>query len=153
MDQDRNRAIRETVETMVLTRRDILSSRKIPPGDHAICRGQGVVLAIAGNQDRLGIKEVAERMDISGSAATQLVDSLVKEGLLTREVDPNDRRIMRFSLTDEGKSRLQKFRKALVEAMSKVSISLDEQEIETFRNLLRKITAANLKSREARPEK
>ena len=129
MDQDRNQAIREILEAMVLMRRDIVSRRKIPPGDRAMSRGQGIVLAIAGNQDRLSIKDVAERMDISGSVATQLIDSSVKEGLLTREVDPNDRRIMRISLTDEGKSRLQKFREARVKAMSKVLSSLDEQEI------------------------
>ena len=143
MDRDRDRTIQEIVENMVLMRRGIVSQRKIPQDDRRIYRGQGIALAIVGRCRGLSIKDVAERMDVSGSAATQLIDSLVREGLLRREVDPNDRRIMRISLTDKGKSGLEKFRKTRVEAMSKILSPLDNQELEMFRNLLEKIVAGN----------
>jgi len=152
MDQGRDRAVQEIVESMVLMWRDMAGRRKSPPGEAGISRVQGIVLAIAGNHEGISIKGVAERMGISGSAATQLVDSSVREGLLSREVDANDRRIMRISLTPEGRSRLERFRKAQGEAMSDLLGALGEEEIETFRKLLRKIVGANPKSREAGSE-
>jgi DNA-binding MarR family transcriptional regulator len=152
MDQARDHIIQEIVEDMALMGRRIASQRKIPPADRKISRGQVIVLTIVGNRDGLSIKDIAESMHISGSAATQLVDSLVRAGLLAREVDPNDRRIMRISLTDEGKSRLEKFRKARLEAMGEILSPLSRQELETFRNLLRKIIASNPKLSELRSE-
>ena len=88
----------------------------------------------------------AATMGISGSAATQLVDSSVREGLLSREVDSNDRRVMRISLTPSGRRRLESFRKARIEAMSELLAALGSHEIETFRDLLRKIVAAEGRS-------
>ena len=149
MDQEREQTIQEIVESMVLMWRDIVGRRRIPSGNHGTSRVQGIVLTIAGKHDGLSIKDVAERMGISGSAATQLVDSSVREGLLSREVDSNDRRVMRISLTSVGRSRLERFRKARIEAMSELLAVLGGQEIETFRNLLRKIVAAGNKSYKA----
>lgn len=143
MNRSRDRIIQEIIENMVLMRRGIVSQRKIPLGNRRVYRGEMIALTIVGNCRGLSIKDIAERMDISGSAATQLIDSLVKEGLLTREGDPNDRRIVRISLTDKGKGRLEKFRKARVKAMRKILSPLDNQELEMFRNLLEKIIAGN----------
>jgi len=145
MDADRKKAIQEIVEDMLFVWRDMVGRRKAPSGD-GISPVQGIVLTIASRHDALSIKDVAERMGISGSAATQLVDSSVREGLLSREVDSNDRRVMRISLTPSGRRRLETFRKARIEAMSELLAALGSHEIETFRDLLRKIVAAEGRS-------
>jgi DNA-binding MarR family transcriptional regulator len=43
-------------------------------------------------------------LGVSKQAASQLIDTLVVRGYLTREVDPEDRRRMTISLTDRGRS-------------------------------------------------
>ncbi len=149
MDVAREQTIQEIVENMVFMWRDVVGRRRISSGGGAVSRVQGIVLTIAGRHESLSIKDVAERMGISGSAATQLVDSSVREGLLSREIDSRDRRVMRISLTPSGRSRLESFRKARVEAMNELLAALDSCEIETFRGLLRKIVAAEGRSLDA----
>jgi DNA-binding MarR family transcriptional regulator len=48
--------------------------------------------------------ELAARLGCDKTNVTGMVDRLVRRGLLTRETDPNDRRISRVVLTDEGKA-------------------------------------------------
>ena len=153
MDHKREQTIQEIAENIVFIWRNIAGRRRVPTGDHGISRVQGVVLTIAGKHEGLSIKDVAERMGISGSAATQLVDSSVREGLLSRDVDSNDRRVMRISLTPVGRSRLEKYREARIEAMSELLGALGSREIETFRDLLKKIVAGSAKSFEAGTER
>jgi DNA-binding MarR family transcriptional regulator len=46
---------------------------------------------------------LAERMHVTPPTITGLTDRLVKQGLIGREEDPNDRRLVRLSLTEEGR--------------------------------------------------
>jgi DNA-binding MarR family transcriptional regulator len=48
--------------------------------------------------------DIAGDFGISKQAASKLVDALVVRGYLEREVDPDDRRRMRLTLTDRGRA-------------------------------------------------
>lgn len=50
----------------------------------------------------LRLAELAERLGLSASATSRLVDGLVQRGLLARAEDPEDRRNKSLTLTDEG---------------------------------------------------
>ncbi|MGE5578146.1 MAG: MarR family winged helix-turn-helix transcriptional regulator [Syntrophothermus sp.] len=56
---------------------------------------------IAGRKDCTS-GDVARGLRISPAAATNLVDRLVKKGLVNRQEDPEDRRIVLLSLTPSG---------------------------------------------------
>jgi len=69
--------------------------------------------------------ELAEEMNITLPSATALVDRLVKSGLVERQTDPDDRRIIRLLVTQEGrkvceamKKHRKKAFKVLLDAMS-----------------------------------
>jgi DNA-binding MarR family transcriptional regulator len=53
-------------------------------------------------QSRLRMSELAEKVLLSRSGLTRLVDRLEKVGYLRRELDPNDRRSFFAVLNDEG---------------------------------------------------
>ena len=55
------------------------------------------------NEERL-MSDLAEGLAISYPAATKTVERLVKKGLVVREGDPTDRRVVRVSLTDQGRN-------------------------------------------------
>lgn len=139
MEQDRKRLVHEIFEGIVFLRRKISSFQRFSPGVGNLPPAQGIVLRIVARQDNLSIKEIAEIMRVSGSAITQLVDSLVKAGFLMREVNPRDRRTLRISLTDDGRSKLEEFKKFHRENLGQVLSPLSDQDLETFRNLLWKI--------------
>lgn len=58
----------------------------------------------------LAMRALAERLEISESAATALADRLVGHGLVERQVDRNDRRCVRLVLSDEAAELTASFR-------------------------------------------
>ena len=48
--------------------------------------------------------DIAHRMEIGLPAASQIVDRLVRRGLLERKPDPQDRRVVRVGLTETARS-------------------------------------------------
>ena len=52
---------------------------------------------------RCEVRDVSEHFDITGPAASQLVERLVHSGLAQRTEDPEDRRARRVTLTAKGR--------------------------------------------------
>lgn len=83
------------------------------------------------------VRKLAKRLSCDASYITGIVDTLEKKGLLTRQVDPEDRRVKKLVLTPEG----HRVRAKVVQAMSE-SFDLDgliPDEAAQFAHLLRKI--------------
>jgi DNA-binding MarR family transcriptional regulator len=54
--------------------------------------------------DGIIVSTLAQRMDISPSAMTGIIDRLRRSKLIRRRADPRDRRVTRIYLTDEGRA-------------------------------------------------
>lgn len=50
---------------------------------------------------------IADGLGVSDAAAAKLIDRLVKKRLLTREEDPQDRRVLKIKLTEAGQKLLE----------------------------------------------
>ena len=77
--------------------------------EHDLAFGEyDVLLRLAGAPDRaLRMTDLAERVLLSPSGVTRLVDRLVAKGLVRRGTDPGDGRVALACLTDEGMRRLR----------------------------------------------
>ncbi|MEA4909882.1 MAG: MarR family transcriptional regulator [Chloroflexi bacterium] len=53
-----------------------------------------------------GIANLGDELGMTSAAASQLLDRLVRQGLLERTEDPNDRRLKLITLTPKGKRTL-----------------------------------------------
>ena len=53
-------------------------------------------------QNRCSMNELARFLNVSGPAATGLIDRLIAQGLARREDDPLDRRVVRVNITPKG---------------------------------------------------
>ena len=53
------------------------------------------------------MSDIARQISVTMSGATAVVDKMVKTGLVTRQYDPNDRRVVLIALSDEGRSVMQ----------------------------------------------
>ncbi len=51
---------------------------------------------------------IADGLGVSDAAAAKLIDRLVKKRLLTREEDPEDRRVLKIKLTEAGQKLLER---------------------------------------------
>ncbi|NYI45049.1 DNA-binding MarR family transcriptional regulator [Nocardioides aromaticivorans] len=61
-----------------------------------------IVLAVVWNSDGVETRHVAECADVSKATLTGVVKTLEGRGLLLREGDQRDRRLVRLRLTDKG---------------------------------------------------
>lgn len=110
---------------------------------HAICklvtRAQMSLMMILFHEGKQSIKELAKRLEMTSSAATQMVDGLVKNGLLQREEDAQDRRKIAVSLTKNGQQQLKKAKKLTYDNFAKALESLNDQELSQLNILHQKI--------------
>ena len=50
----------------------------------------------------MSVKDIAQRMNLTSSRLTRIIDGLVKKRYVTRHIDPHDRRIINVRLTKQG---------------------------------------------------
>jgi DNA-binding MarR family transcriptional regulator len=60
-----------------------------------------------------GVSDIGEEMGVTSAAASQMLDRLVQQSLISRSEDPHDRRLKQIVLTDKGRRTLDVFRENL----------------------------------------
>jgi DNA-binding MarR family transcriptional regulator len=121
-----------------LTRRleaDLIAEQALPLASYDV-----LLTLMEAPQHRLRMTELADRVLLSRSGMTRLVDRLEREGLVVREACPNDARGMFTVLTDEGAQRLRKASKTHLRGIDEYAISkLSPDELEVFGKTLAKL--------------
>lgn len=72
--------------------------------DHGLSPARVRLIVTVGEASGIRMRDLAERLGVTGRAVTPLVDRLEREGLITRQPDPDDRRAFRLTLTDKGEN-------------------------------------------------
>jgi DNA-binding MarR family transcriptional regulator len=96
------------------------------------------MLYLLAHHTESSVKEAADFLGITKSAVTQLADPLDAKGLIARRPDPADRRIVRLSLTPQGRQLLKKLAQHKFDALRAAIGSLDDKEVEALCGLLKK---------------
>lgn len=86
------------------------------------------------NQRELGAKLLK-----SGGNITMVIDNLEKRGFVKRETDPNDRRAVIVSLTDEGETFIKDFFPVHLERIVEEFSSLTSEELKELGRLAKKV--------------
>jgi DNA-binding MarR family transcriptional regulator len=86
------------------------------------------------------VKDVAEALRISSSAATQLVDGLVRSGYVVRKERAKDRRTRSLTLSARTRGHVEKMRKEVLAQFQKVFTVLNDAELEQYAALTKKIS-------------
>ena len=72
-------------------------------------RDKGLSMSVIGTlhhlrkEDPVGVSGLGDHLGVSSAAASQMLDGLVEDGLISRVEDPDDRRMKRITLTDDGR--------------------------------------------------
>ena len=85
------------------------------------------------------MKDIAENFSVTTSAVTGLVDRMVKSDLLTREADPDDRRVIKVKMTENGKDLVGKIAKKRLDMVINVFGKLEQHERDAYIKILEKI--------------
>ena len=86
--------------------------------------------------------EVSQSLGVPLYAATRIVDSLLESGLADRLSDPDDRRIVRVTLTDVGLRLHETMEAHLARGIQRMMACLTPEEQGVLITLLRKVTAS-----------
>lgn len=102
---------------------------------HAMSRERGLSVSQMSTLFRLlhtgelGTGAVAEEMGVSTAAASQLLDDLVRRGLVSRREDERDRRVRRHAITPEGKRLLLELKTQLPPWLREMAADIPEAEL------------------------
>jgi DNA-binding MarR family transcriptional regulator len=87
----------------------------------------------------LTLKEGAELVKVSLPAASRLVDDLVRRGFAERHEDPEDRRMKRVTLTDDGHAVIRRLNAARLSGLEEFTEQLTDPEREQLQAALSKL--------------
>ena len=97
-----------------------------------------ILFCLASKPDGVSVKDLAEILSVTSGAVTQFIDALVEKGLVKRDEDQNDRRLLRIKLTEYAGSKFSEFKRDYFAAVSRVFSSLSDEEILQMTALLKK---------------
>jgi MarR family transcriptional regulator, organic hydroperoxide resistance regulator len=80
--------------------------------------------------------KIAPLIGLEARSLTRLLKSMEEEGLIYREADPNDRRMVRIVLTKEGKKKKEKARETVLRFNEAVRSQIDSRKLHIFFDVL-----------------
>ena len=95
---------------------------------HNLTQAEFRCLRLFGSDEVMNNKSIAERMKLSPSRLTRIIDGLVEKEYVIREIDNNDRRNMKVSLSNKGKSLVNQLNKAYVDIHREILMDIDESQ-------------------------
>ncbi len=136
---NRKQKIEELLTDLQSLRRTMMlrtaGSTKLP----RITPSQWGVLMFIEQRKKSTVKDVAETLGISSSAATQLVDGLVASKYLMRETYAGDRRTVTLTLSKKSKKQVNKMKKQALQKFLKFFEVLNDKEFNQYTLLNKKI--------------
>jgi DNA-binding MarR family transcriptional regulator len=97
---------------------------------HGLTQAEFRCLRLFGTDESLNNKTIAERMNLSPSRLTRIIDGLVKKKYIRREIDNSDRRNMKVNLSKKGKALVQQLNKAYVDIHEEILMDIDPSQHE-----------------------
>lgn len=97
---------------------------------------QSWVLFYLSTQKSSSLKEIAAAVQLDSPVVTGLIDRLVKEDLVVREEDPEDRRSVKISLTPRGREVVAEIVPTVDEYNQRIKTIITENDAHVFEKAL-----------------
>lgn len=102
---------------------------------------QGLILIyLCENDEEVCQKDIEKYFNIRRSTATGLLNSLEKNGYITKEPVENDKRMKKIKATEHAYSTVEKIDNHVIQLEKIMLDGIDEKEVKQFRNTISKMT-------------
>ncbi|MGD0854403.1 MAG: MarR family transcriptional regulator [Dehalococcoidia bacterium] len=147
MSKSREELLRALLEKLRFVMRGMHAGQGFRFGEFVLGLPQvRILFCIASKPEGVSVKELAEVLSVTSGAVTQFIDSLVEKGLVNREEDCNDRRLLRIKLTKYAHDNFNEFKKDYFASVSRVFEPLSDNDVLQLTRLLMKADVpSNLK--------
>lgn len=108
-------------------------------GDRGVSTPRSKLLAEIERMQPVRSAEVARAVGVTQATASTLVEALVREGLVVRAPDENDRRAVRLTTTAEGQEQARRWRADYIAAAHEMFAGLTSEDKATLTRLLVKL--------------
>jgi DNA-binding MarR family transcriptional regulator len=115
-------------------------SAELRPFDVGI--GQWAVLMHLWSHDAMTQAQLARRVAIEQPTMVRTIDRMERDGLVTRNPDPDDRRAIRITLTERGSALRDQLVPLADDVNRRAAAGLTDEEVATLRGLLARLGAA-----------
>ena len=92
-------------------------------------------------QDGLKVIELGKKAGLEPSTMTGLLDRMERDGLVSRTMDPRDRRVLRIYLNETGRNVRDPVLKVIDDVLADVFAGISKEDISHTKNLLRHVLA------------
>jgi MarR family transcriptional regulator, organic hydroperoxide resistance regulator len=104
-----------------------------------ITMSMGFVLLNINSDHGTPATKIAPLMGLEARSLTRLLKSMEEKGLIFRETDPSDKRLVRIVLTKEGKKRKEKSRETVLRFNEVILEQVANEKLNIFFEVLQKI--------------
>lgn len=135
----------ETIQrsTYELVRYSVLCDRTCME-QMGITSSQGYTLLAVPEGESISMNDLSLKMKLASSTMTRMIDQLVQKGLVDRQADSEDRRVVRVRLTERGGQAKKQLRETLQSFFLQVLAEVPEDERELVRHSLEILNQAIL---------
>jgi DNA-binding MarR family transcriptional regulator len=110
-----------------------------------LTHSQWLLINIVAGGKHTSVKDIADKLMTSSSAATQLIDVLIAKGWIKRLASAKDKRRSMISLSVSGIKKIGEFKKNYANKLENIFTALSDEELATFIILNKKIAINNNK--------
>lgn len=100
---------------------------------------QFLLMRLIGHWQVTTVSDLAEKLGVTPSAVTSLGDKLTAAGLLVRERDELDRRLVRLKLTEQGEAKLAELEGRRLALLRQHLTHISETDLVTLLGILKKL--------------
>ena len=102
-------------------------------------RAQAMVLCKLFLNDGMTQSEIAQQLGVQGATVTDMLQRMEENTLVTRRRDPEDNRLVRVYLTDEGREKERAITEQFLKLEEQIFADFDEHERAQLRQLLNRL--------------
>lgn len=140
MSGARKDLLQALIETMFSVMKHVDANHGFRLGELTLSRPHiRILFHVARSREEVAVKDLAEMLCVTPGAVTQLLDGLEEMGLVRREEDTRDRRIIRIKLTEFARGELEALRQSYLASASQMFGVLSDAEIKELLMLLEKV--------------
>ncbi|WP_047151924.1 MarR family winged helix-turn-helix transcriptional regulator [Aneurinibacillus tyrosinisolvens] len=108
---------------------------------------QFFILHLLSKKEKCMVTELADSMGVKPSGITVMIDRLCQNGLVRRERDEKDRRIVYTLLTEQGRETLKQAEENRKEVIKKYLQHLSQEELESLVSIYEKLARITTEKR------
>lgn len=102
-----------------------------------------MLFIVARSSEPVSMKELAQKLNVTNGAITQMIDGLESKKLIERQVDAKDRRLVRIKLARSTQTTFRKIKKSYAEKAEQIFAVFNDTELAQLDGLLGKLNHCN----------